>query len=68
MVIHRQVEVAQPAEVTMFVYISQSAGGSNEAFNVTVKPIMEMLKGNEHGKRKEDPQAPNPTANRLPPR
>jgi hypothetical protein len=60
-----QIEVAQLLQlksnfVDVLVYISQSAGGSNEAFRVTVKPIMEMLKGNEHGKRKEDPLAPNP--------
>jgi hypothetical protein len=60
-----QIEAAQLLQlksnfVDVLVYISQSAGGSNEAFRVTVKPIMEMFKGKEHGKRKEDPQAPNP--------
>lgn len=71
-----QIEVAQLLQlksnfVDVLVYISQSAGGSNEAFRVTVKPIMEMFKGKEHGKRKED-HAPNPAeesvnAKRSPP-
>ena len=60
-----QIEVAQLLQlksnfVDVLVYISQSAGGSNEAFRVTVKPIMEMFKVKEHSKRKEDLQAPNP--------